>query len=503
MLPTSPRPGRFRPILTSVLVLLCLLVLWIGMEVYFAITAVPHPVTDYGERIALLVAESQAGREGEDAWPLLLEATALLREAEAAAFADFAPDVQGAQYLEYETIYDFENMRSGIEERAFDVEEELASLELQRALTLATVEGLEAAGVLDRLERVASSGRGVMPMIDSREQFLFTMLLPHLGEQRNLAKALKGRMHLAREAGDWEAYTESFEYMLAIGRLTGEQGVLIQRLVGIAIRALAMGTVTQDISAGRVAPEALDGIREAFERQVTMSPMEYALRAELMMQLDAVQWTHTKRGRVILTEVGQLAEISWNPGGFTGRPPKIVNVASIVFPRKGTTEAWFRDYTDFHIELSRLTPAERRGTLYPMEYEEMSWREPLQSAITPALGRALSTDSQDQLYADGLRTLLAIERYRRDEGGLPDSLESLVPEYLPEVPLDRYAKNGEPLGYAVFEEPDASGREYLLYTVGLDGMDNGGEIREKNVYDALNSPNAEGTDFVLNRVGDE
>lgn len=503
MLHASQRPGRFRPILTSVVVLLCLLVLWIGMEIYFAITAVPYPNTDYGERIEMLVAESQEGREGEDAWPLLLEATALLREAEAAAYAEIAPDAQVTQSIEYDTIYDFENMRSGVEERAFDVEEELAALEIQRALTLASVQGLEAAGVLDRLERVASSGRGVMPMIDSREQFLIMMLLPHLGEQRNLARALKGRMHLAREAGDWEAYTESFEYMLAIGRLTGEQGVIIQRLVGIAIRALAMGTVSEDLSAGRVAPEALDGLSEAFERQITMSPMEFALRAELMMQLDAVQWTHTKRGRVILTEVAKLGGMSWNPGGLTGNPPKIVNVASIVFPRKDTTEAWFRDFTDFHIELSRMPVAERREVVHPINFEDISWREPLQMTITPALGRTLSTDAQDLLYVDGLRTLLAIERYRREEGSVPASLESLVPTYLPEVPSDRYAKKGEPLRYVVLEEQDESGREYLLYTVGLDGVDDGAVASEKNVYDALSSRNAEGTDFVLNRVGDD
>jgi hypothetical protein len=61
---------------------------------------------------------------------------------------------------------------------------------------------------------------------------------------------------------------------------------------------------------------------------------------------------------------------------------------------------------------------------------------------------------------------LAIERYRLKEGNLPETLEALVPGYLPQVYLDPF--DGKPLRYKRID----SG--YMIYTIGEDGSDDGG-----------------------------
>jgi hypothetical protein len=64
-------------------------------------------------------------------------------------------------------------------------------------------------------------------------------------------------------------------------------------------------------------------------------------------------------------------------------------------------------------------------------------------------------------------TAIAIQRYRLRSGHPPDSLEELLPQFLPESPHDWFG--GRPLSY---RRNDAS---FILYSVGIDGNDDGGD----------------------------
>lgn len=65
------------------------------------------------------------------------------------------------------------------------------------------------------------------------------------------------------------------------------------------------------------------------------------------------------------------------------------------------------------------------------------------------------------------RTACALERFRNANGAYPESLALLVPEYLSSVPLD--VIDGQPLR---FVRPRRA--TYVLYSVGLNGVDDGG-----------------------------
>jgi hypothetical protein len=65
-----------------------------------------------------------------------------------------------------------------------------------------------------------------------------------------------------------------------------------------------------------------------------------------------------------------------------------------------------------------------------------------------------------------LQTDLAIGEFRSDRGHLPASLSELVPEYLPELPIDPYS------GAALAFQP--VGTQFTLYSVGRNGTDDSG-----------------------------
>jgi hypothetical protein len=63
---------------------------------------------------------------------------------------------------------------------------------------------------------------------------------------------------------------------------------------------------------------------------------------------------------------------------------------------------------------------------------------------------------------------LALQAYRLEQGQYPERLDSLVPDLMRSVPVDPF--DGQPLRYRLEE-----GNEYVLYCVGLDGVDHGGQ----------------------------
>jgi len=67
-------------------------------------------------------------------------------------------------------------------------------------------------------------------------------------------------------------------------------------------------------------------------------------------------------------------------------------------------------------------------------------------------------------------TALAIRLYQVDHGHRPSTLVELVPEYLPEVPLDPFAGDGSAIRYLPRVRPA------LLYSVGPNGVDDGGKF---------------------------
>jgi hypothetical protein len=72
---------------------------------------------------------------------------------------------------------------------------------------------------------------------------------------------------------------------------------------------------------------------------------------------------------------------------------------------------------------------------------------------------------------------LAVHCYQSEQGRMPQSLDELVPKYLQQVPSDPFS--GRPVIYHTM------GTNYLLYSVGEDGVDDGGKRVGRSVSSAV------------------
>jgi len=74
-----------------------------------------------------------------------------------------------------------------------------------------------------------------------------------------------------------------------------------------------------------------------------------------------------------------------------------------------------------------------------------------------------------QSNMDLARVACALERYRLAQGGYPESLEVLAPQYIDKLPHDII--NGQPLNYR-----RTDGGNYIVYSVGWNEKDDGGVV---------------------------
>ena len=74
-----------------------------------------------------------------------------------------------------------------------------------------------------------------------------------------------------------------------------------------------------------------------------------------------------------------------------------------------------------------------------------------------------------------VRVVVALTDYRSRTKRYPDQLEALVPDYLPEVPLDPF--DGKPLRLK------ADGTGVIVYSVGPDLKDDGGRPWEQDKHE--------------------
>jgi len=87
--------------------------------------------------------------------------------------------------------------------------------------------------------------------------------------------------------------------------------------------------------------------------------------------------------------------------------------------------------------------------------------------LFPVLGRIQNAADRAEQGDANLHVALALAAYRSDTGHYPVTLDELAPKHLPKVPGDLFS------GAALVYRPTAAG--YLLYSVGVNGRDDGGQ----------------------------
>jgi hypothetical protein len=317
---------------------------------------------------------------------------------------------------------------------------------------------------------------------------LMGALLPGVQKAREIASLLVSRAMLRLDEGKYDDAWRDLIACHRLGRLVARGGTLIEALVGIAIDAIATGGDLAYLEHAR--PTSAQLRRRLTELQGLPAMPAMADKIDLTERfnfMDSLQMV--RRGGVkslAFLEDGRTSAgptwfdraamwmVDWRPAFRTGDLwyDRMADAARLR-DRANRVEAFGKIdremrhmRSDFVPETSNLRNRLMSGEGKLGEKLGKAVGDLLISLLLPAVGKVQGAYDRAEQTQRNLHVAFALEAYRRDEGRYPAQLGALAPKYLRAVPGDLFADR--PLTY----RPAKGG--YLLYSVGLNGKDDGG-----------------------------
>lgn len=317
---------------------------------------------------------------------------------------------------------------------------------------------------------------------------------PEVGAARSVARVLHARALLQFRDGDTQGALATIEQLLALSVITGSQPTMIDYLVGGGVRARATDVIRRACVTQSLDAQTASSLSTLLERYSLPSVKHVHLETERLILHDAIQWSYTDDG---------AGNGHFSPSGAQALANAQPNAAALV---TNPFAAWFfADRKSMEDRTNAYFAAAAEQASKPMRSRDFTQSEAILNnldrghlmlgLLAPALKKLLAADAQTMQMDRGVRILLALEAFESQHGHLPDSLDKLVPEFIRELPPDEWSSD-EKWRYVVAPSPREDGRTFLLYSIGIDQVDQGGTETSPDVA-ALNVPDDK-ADFVVN-----
>ncbi len=304
---------------------------------------------------------------------------------------------------------------------------------------------------------------------------LINTMLPSLKVYRAGAKLLTVAASKHALDGDPGLAVRKFEDALALANTVRESPTLISQLVAMAVDRLICSTLER-ASATIVNADSRDDverlIRELLDPHAPNDGWSRAMFMERATYLDTV--SRMANGTLTTSAMGGG---SWP---VTSRPADRA-LALIMGPAIKLSAIDIMAYADSAEQAGGQPTYPKAMQMYSdPSFPGIKGPSPskrlgqlVQSILLPSFERALVIHFRVRAQRIMTATALAIHLYELDHGERPESLEELVPDYLPTAPLDPFHPDGKIIGYL----PHAD--KPRLYSVGLDGVDDKGTYERK------------------------
>jgi hypothetical protein len=432
-------------------------------------------VTEFGKQVPRLVERylDEAGEGGENGWRHLQELNDFLWDE-----IPWRPGDDAALYPDFELVMWHTPEQAEL-----------------RALAVKWLDELEAQGLDARLAVVAGARRIVPP---AKEGPLLDWIWPEIGYGRAGVRLCVGRMALAAERGDEVLSVRSLDQGLAMARAVECVPWVHGRLSACAMRLMMLQGANELMLGRTFAPATLREMAAAIERQRTVLPLAMPLEGTRLIARDAARQVYQdaeRPPRIMLMELLRTTRPdAQDRDDERQAADELIETYGVASEAESIAciEEGFAELTRIFAGPS----SELRERVLGFVTELIEGRDRRTLILELMVRWAFRLDRQHVLTAAlmaGTRVNIAIQLWRAEKGEYPESLDELVPVYLPELPVDPFT--GRSMGYRRTEAWEEDDRGYVLYCTGRDGMTNGGR---RNDPGTLSEREARGRDVIIN-----
>lgn len=291
------------------------------------------------------------------------------------------------------------------------------------------------------------------------------ILLPHLGRLQGLTILTSVRATAELEAGRPAEALADWKAGFRLSDSIRDEPVLVDHLVRMATLSINLQTVREGLARHAWTDAHLVELGKSLGGLDLLAEYKLAMRGERALSASGLDW---------LRRQGFLSQSMMFPDGdggaatypgFSAMPSgwyyqNMLSISEMLqdFSIAAADEKAHRVFPGISEKGSRAFETMRAGpyTLFAR-------------LLLPALEKASRKSARMQVFVDAAFVACALERYRLANGALPETLAALTPRWLEQIPND--VMDGKLLRY----RPAADG-SYILYSVGWNETDEGGEV---------------------------
>jgi hypothetical protein len=302
---------------------------------------------------------------------------------------------------------------------------------------------------------------------------------------RQLARALCARAMLRTSQG---ATDEAWQDLLAchqLGRLVSRGGTLYERMVGMALDNQASKADLAFLDSAKLDVQRVRNcvrdLQELPPRVVIADQVDLGERfvfLDMIMMIDRHGFQELSKNRLsprdeppnpfhsLMVNVMILTNIDWDPALRNANRWYDKYVAALRQPKRGPRERRLEAVDDERRTLKGIVLNELDELLGNNARRGKVMGDISISLHFPAVGQVQRAADRTQQVQDNVVLAFALAWYRAEHGRYPKKLDALARKYLPRIPQDMFS------GKLLIYRPARTG--YLLYSVGVNGRDDGG-----------------------------
>ena len=316
----------------------------------------------------------------------------------------------------------------------------------------------------------------------------WSILLPHLGNLRNVCRRLQLKACAELALGNRQDALEDIKLMLYLGDSVKDEPFLVSQLVRIACLQLVIQPVWEGLAEHAWSEAQLQELQARFQQYNFVADMNTALDGERAAGVLTPE-LFRKEG------LGLLFDLTGS-GSATPYDKGVANLFGHIIPLGWYSMEQLSYCRLFQVEIEGgFDPANRRVSPSRLEsnadalehaihgngtagdvFAAMFIKHRVLSAILmPALNKTAYRAATAQAAADQAALACTLERYRLANSTFPETLDALVPRFMSALPHD--VITGEPYKYRRTNDG-----EFVLYSVGWNEKDDGG-VPGKTLFD--------------------
>jgi len=295
------------------------------------------------------------------------------------------------------------------------------------------------------------------------------ILLPHLAYLKGLIQVTQLRAVAALETGRSDEALADLKVGFRLSDSIREEPILIDHLVRLAGLAINLQTLREGLLRHAWNESQLAELQAYLASVDLLAEYKHAMRGERAFNTAGLDYLRRQRFRADAMDC-----LGSEDGGAASTPNPVLMPAGWFYQNMLTISELSQNFILTSVD-------EKNRRVYPGQCAAFDSRlEDMRSGpytifaklLMPAMSRAIVKSARMQFYVDAAQVACALERYRLANGKFPETLEALIPQFLGKVPHDII--DGKPLHY----RPTAD-HGYLLYSVGWNQTDDGGELAWK------------------------